>query len=102
MDGEMLLPLNAGNREAAGLSAGDVVEVSLELDTAPRVVELAADAAKVLGGARSPLRKHFDSLSFTHQREWAEWIESAKRPETRERRISGFAEAMRAGKRGRN
>ena len=79
MDGCFLLPLNAGNRAAAGLKAGDTVELDVTVDAAPRVVELPVDVAKLLGGARSVPHKHFDSLSFTHQREWVEWIESAKR-----------------------
>ena len=48
MRGEFMLPLSAERREAAGVAAGDEVEVELELDTAPRVVEVPVDLAAAL------------------------------------------------------
>lgn len=48
MRGEFMLPLSAERREAAGVAAGDGVEVELELDTAPRVVEVPVDLAAAL------------------------------------------------------
>ena len=67
-------------REAAGIELGDVVDVVLDLDDEPREVELPAelDAAPT-----ADARELFDALSFTHRREYAEWIGEAKRPETR-------------------
>jgi uncharacterized protein YdeI (YjbR/CyaY-like superfamily) len=32
-------------------------------------------------------KTRFDKLSYTHRKEHVQWIESAKRPETRARRI---------------
>ena len=48
MGGRFLLPLSAQNRAAAGVAAGDEVTVDIELDTAPRVVEVPADLAAAL------------------------------------------------------
>jgi hypothetical protein len=90
-----LLPLSASNRTAAGVAAGDEVEVILELDTAPRTVAVPSDLAAAL--AKEPgLRERFDALSFTHQREHVEAIEGAKKPETRQRRIDKALETLRA------
>jgi hypothetical protein len=80
------LPVNARNREGAGVAAGDRVEVLLELDAEPRDVAVPADLAEALAAAG--LRDAWDACSYTHRREWAEAIESAKRPETRTRRVA--------------
>lgn len=47
--------------------------------------------------ADPPVKKAFASLLFTHQREYVEWVEEAKRPETRARRISATVERVREG-----
>ena len=47
-----MLPLSAEHRNAAGVTAGDTVEVTLELDTEPRTVEIPADLAAALAAAR--------------------------------------------------
>ena len=43
-------------------------------------------------------REAFESMSFSHQREYVEWIDEAKRAETRERRIAATVERVRAGR----
>jgi len=45
MGGMFMLPLNAENRDAAGVKAGDEVEIALELDTEPRTVVVPEDLA---------------------------------------------------------
>jgi hypothetical protein len=81
-----LLPVSAENRAAAGVAAGDEVEVRVELDTAPRVVDVPADLATALD-ADPDAGAFFDSLSFSHKRAYVEPIEAAKKPETRQRRV---------------
>jgi bifunctional DNA-binding transcriptional regulator/antitoxin component of YhaV-PrlF toxin-antitoxin module len=83
-------------REAAGIEVGDLVEVVLELDGAPREVSLPAEleAALVADGG---LRATFDALAFTHRREYAEWVGGAKREETRARRAAKAIEMLRDG-----
>jgi hypothetical protein len=85
MQGIMALPLRKSNREAAGVTHGEMHEVTLELDTEKRVAELPADVRKVL--KTSKLLDVWDKLSYTHQREHVEAINQAKQPETRARRI---------------
>ncbi|MDQ3957604.1 MAG: YdeI/OmpD-associated family protein [Actinomycetota bacterium] len=91
------LPLNRKNRAAAGVAAGDTIEVALEEDTAPREVEVPEDLSAALDGD-TQAKTAFDSMSYSHRNEYVEWIEEAKRPETRRRRIAGAVEKLREGK----
>lgn len=85
MGGKFMLPLAKEHRDAAGVKANDKVEVSLELDTAPREVEVPKDFAAAL--KKAGLTKDFAALAFTHRKEHVRAIEEAKAPETRLRRI---------------
>jgi hypothetical protein len=97
MGGEFLLGLNREVRQSAGAEAGDTVEVALELDAAPREVEVPAALATALAG--DPIaRAAFEKLAFTHRKEYARWVAEAKREETRERRVAHTLERLRAGK----
>jgi hypothetical protein len=89
------LPLRRSNREAAGLEGGETLLVTLTLDTAPRVIEPPADLAKALRAA-PPAWQRWGELSYSHQREHAEAVEGAKKPETRARRIAAAVEMVRA------
>ncbi|WP_026424401.1 YdeI/OmpD-associated family protein [Actinokineospora inagensis] len=83
--GGYFVPLSAENRKAAGVAAGDSVDVDIELDTEPRVVEVPEDLADALaeGGARAA----FDKLSYSHQRAHVLSVTDAKTEATRLRRI---------------
>lgn len=99
MGGEFLLGLSRAVREAAGAQAGDRVEVALELDTAPREVDVPEALASAL--AKDPQAKAaFDALSFTHRKEFARAVAEAKREETRDRRVAQTLEKLRGGKAG--
>jgi len=87
MGGPPCIPLRRSNREAAGLEGGETLLVTLELDTEKREVKPPADFVKALK-ASPPAWDRWRELSFSHQREYAEWIESAKKPETRARRVA--------------
>jgi hypothetical protein len=94
MGGRFLVPLAAEHREAAGVAAGDEVQVDLVLDTEPREVEVPPDLAAAL--QRVPkARQAFDAMSYTHRKEWVRSIEDAKKPETRTRRIEKCLDALR-------
>ena len=97
MGGEFLLGLNRAVREEAGVEAGDTVDVELELDTAPREVEVPQALADALAADREA-REAFDRLAYTHRKEYARWIDEAKRDETRRRRITQALEMLRQGK----
>ena len=94
--GRYLLGLNREAREAAGVGPGDRVVVDLELDTAERTVEVPPELHAVF--AREPgLRAFFESLSFTHRKEYVRWIENAKREETRRARATKAVQMLRRG-----
>lgn len=87
MGGVCMLPLSAENRGAAGVKAGDKVEITLELDTEPRTVVVPEDLAAALSKKRGAKAK-FDALSYSVRKEHVRQVESAKAQETRDRRIA--------------
>jgi hypothetical protein len=95
MGGAYWIPLSAEHREAAGVQAGQEVDVRVELDTAPRETPLPEDLAAVLDENATTF---FHGLAASHRKEWVRWVEEAKRPETRAARIEKTAEALRAGR----
>lgn len=86
MGGRFLLGVSAANRAAAGVAAGDVVDVDVVLDAAPRTVEVPDDLAAELAGDEG-LRSRWAGWSFTRQKEAARTLTEAKKPETRARRL---------------
>jgi Bacteriocin-protection, YdeI or OmpD-Associated/Domain of unknown function (DUF1905) len=96
MTGEFFIPLSAENREAAGVVAGDEVDVAIELDSEPRDVHVPADFAVALD-RDDVARSAFGRLSYTHRKEWVRWIEDAKREQTRSVRIHKAVAALAAG-----
>ena len=98
MGGAFWIPLAAEHREAAGVQAGQEVDVRVELDTAPRETPLPEDLAASLD---EDARAFFDGLAASHRKEWVRWVEEAKKPETRAARIEKTAAALREGKRAR-
>jgi uncharacterized protein YdeI (YjbR/CyaY-like superfamily) len=93
-----MIGFNRELRERAGIAIGDEVEVTVELDEEPRTVELPAALAAALDGDDAA-RAAFESLSYTHRREYAEWIAEAKREDTRARRIARTLERLGEGAR---
>ncbi|HEY4460087.1 MAG TPA: YdeI/OmpD-associated family protein [Pseudonocardiaceae bacterium] len=97
MGGVFMLPVNAEVRAAAGVAAGEEVDVRVELDTEPRTVTVPADLAAALA-ADADLQRAWDALSYTHQREHARAIEDAKAADTRQRRVDKAIAMLRAKK----
>jgi Bacteriocin-protection, YdeI or OmpD-Associated/Domain of unknown function (DUF1905) len=93
MGGPPCIPLRKSNREAAGLEGNETIEVRLELDTDAREVTPPKDLVAALKATASAWT-HWGELSYSHQREHVEAIESAKKPETRERRIDAAVRAL--------
>jgi len=98
MGGRFLIPLSAENRTAAGVAAGDEIDVDIEPDTAPRAVEVPADLAEALATDEAA-KTTFDALAFTHRKEWVRWVAEAKKAETRAARVAKTIEALHAGQR---
>ena len=98
MGGRFLIPLSAENRVAAGVAAGENVEVSIEVDAATRAVSVPADLEAALS-EDAAAREFFDALAYSHRKEWVRWIEEAKKPETRASRVAATVDALRARRR---
>ncbi len=92
MRGMSLIPVNAATRAAAGVAGGEVHEITVELDTAPREVVVPDDFAAALSAAG--LRDAFDALAPSHRKEHVRAIEEAKAAETRQRRIAKAIEKI--------
>lgn len=82
-------------REQSGKDIGEAVRVTLEADTEERTVEVPAELAAVFTKDKA-LRKAFESLSFTHRREYVNYILEAKKEETRLRRVEKVVEMLKA------
>ena len=81
-----MIGLSVDNRRAAGVGAGDEVEVTLELDTHSRDVTVPADLAAALDDVLDA-RNAFQSLSYSRKQRYVLAIEAAKTSETRQRRL---------------
>lgn len=97
MGGKNMVGVSAANRQLTGVSAGDTVEVGLELDTEPRVIELPEDLAGALG-SEPEAQAFYGTLNYSSQRRYVEPITDAKTPETRARRVAKAVEDLKAGK----
>ena len=98
MGGRYFVPLSAENRQAAGVAAGQDVQVDIELDAQPRELALPDDLERGLA-QDDDARRFFEGLSYTHRKEWVRWIEEAKKAETREGRVARALAMLREGKR---
>lgn len=63
----------------------------------PRVLEVPDDITAALG-KNAKARKTFENFSYSHRKEYVEWITEAKRPETRQRRFATMLEMLAEGK----
>ena len=96
MGGRFLIPVSAEVRAAAGVAAGDELEVTIVLDDQPRVVTPPDDLATALA-ADPAAQAAWEKLAYSHQKEHARAIEDAKTPETRQRRLAKAIEKLRTG-----
>lgn len=94
--GTYYLGLNSEVRQGAKVDAGDIATVEMELDDAPREVEVPRALAAALAAAPDA-RKTFDGLSYTHRKEYARWIAEAKREETKRTRVEKAVAMLRDG-----
>jgi hypothetical protein len=96
IDGRPMIGVSNDVRKAAGVAAGEVVDVDVELDTEQRVVALPAELAALLA-ADPAAQAAYDKLSYSNQRRIVEPIDQTKNPETRQRRIDKAMESLRGG-----
>lgn len=97
MGGKSMVGVSTANRELTGVAAGDTVDVNLEVDTEPRIVEVPSDLAVALD-SEPEARSFYASLSYSAQRRYVEPIGAAKTDETRSRRIAKVIDGLKAGR----
>ena len=97
MGGEYWLGVSAERRATAGIAAGEVLDVDVELDTGEREVDVPADLAAALA-ADETAGAFFAGLSNSLQRYHCDQITGAKTAETRQRRIDKALALFREGR----
>jgi uncharacterized protein YdeI (YjbR/CyaY-like superfamily) len=97
-DGRHFIVVKKELRERIGKEAGAVVNVELRKDTRPRVMTPPDDFVSAMNRNQN-VKTIFDGLSYSRRKEYVQWIEGAKRSETRERRIHQAVEMIASGKR---
>ena len=90
--------VNKAMRDGAKVNAGDMADIIIERDLEKRVVEVPAYIKKAIAANRAA-QATWDSLSFTHKKEWVRAIQEAKREETKKTRMEKMMTALKAGKR---
>jgi len=95
--GAFMIPLSAEHRGAAGLAAGDEVDVEVEVDTEPRELVIPDDLRAAVD-TDAAARSFFDGLSYSNRRRIVGNVEGAKTPETRQRRIDKAVTQLREGR----
>jgi hypothetical protein len=91
-----LLIILKGIREKIGKTFGDEIKITVEADVEPRVVVVPPELAKALKKEKAA-REYFESLAYSHQREYVGYITEAKKEETRLRRVEKTIEMLKRG-----
>ncbi len=97
MGGENMIGLSKAVRAEACVEIGSSYGVEVALDEGERTVEVPADLAAALA-ADPDAQAAFGALSFTHRKEFARWVEEAKKDETRSQRVTQTVEMVRSGR----
>lgn len=97
-ENHMLIILK-GIREQIGKTFGDKVKVTVELDIEPRVIEIPKDLLKELKKNKDA-QEFFEKLSYTHKKEYVNWVLESKKEETRASRVLKTIEMLKQGKKG--
>jgi len=92
MGGKYLVGVAAVHRAAAAVAGGEEHEVTIEHDSAPRIVEVPPDLGTALADAG--VRDRFDALAYSHRKEHARSVKDAKAAVTRQRRVAKIVEHL--------
>lgn len=97
MGGVFMVGVNAANRAAAGVVGSEEIDVGVELDTEPRVLEVPPELAESLA-ANAGAKRFYDGLSYSRRRRLVDPILAAKTDETRQRRVARAVAELSEGK----
>jgi hypothetical protein len=87
--------INEVMREATGKGLGDMITVELDVDDRPREVTVPVDIQQALHKDKDAMER-YTALSYSHRKRYIEWVEGAKKTETRARRVSRMIEELKA------
>lgn len=93
MQGAYMVSLSAANRKLTGVQGGDEIDVTIELDTEPRVYELPEDLAAALA-KKSGATEAFHASAPSKRKEFVRQVNDAKTQETRDRRIAKIVDQL--------
>ncbi len=94
MDGKCLVVFPSRDRLASGVSSGDRVKVTLELDDGYRNVNTPPELKSAL--VSNNLTSIFYNLSYSKRKEFAQQVAEAKAEETKKRRIAKIVETLKS------
>jgi len=80
-------------REQIGKAPGDRVQVVLWKDEDKRTLEVPAGFQELM--KKEGLLPFFETLSYTHRKEYCRWVVEAKKEETRQKRLEKAVEMVR-------
>ncbi len=93
MGNKFMISLSAENRKNANVKGGDSLEVTIELDTAPRTVEIPADLLRAFDKNKTA-KVNFEKLAPSKKKAIVLSINDAKTEETKQRRIDKAIEQL--------
>ena len=95
-----ILGIRKDIRQKIGKTIGDEIEIEIEEDTEPRVADLPADVSLALEN-HPAAKAFFLKLSYTHQKEYIQWIEEARTGQTRQKRLTQMLAQLTEGQKSR-
>lgn len=93
MGDKFMVSLSAENRKNAKVKGGDAVEINLDLDTRPRIVEVPDELQKALDKNKNA-KTNFEKLAPSKKKAMVLSIKEAKTEETKKRRIEKALEQL--------
>lgn len=87
-----LVGISKEHRQGAGIKGGEKVEVDIELDTEPRIIEIPKELKSAL--SKKGLLERFEKLAPSKRKEFVRQVNDAKAEETRNRRIEKILDSI--------
>ena len=96
-DGSHYIVVGKSIRDPIGATQGEKVNVMLELDGEERQVDVPQDLEQAFE-TQPRAKDAFNQLTYSHKKEYVDWIMSAKQAATRQRRIEKAIVLLSEGK----
>lgn len=90
-----MMPVLKKVLEQIGKGPGDTIDVVIWKDEEERTVEVPPEFAKLM--KKAGVHEFFETLSFTHRKEYVRWVTGAKKEETRAARLTKSIEMLKKG-----